>query len=331
MDRRLRAIIVLVLPALGAVELFAQYEPDGWHVDSTASMGDHPVLGGGGERGVGNPVAACSGPPCGYECRSEGFFFNVDIPILTVWQDADSDIASQLIPLQNPGAAAIGELDPNFDPSVRAAIGWHSDDNWGGRVRYWEFDTFAAEPVPPDAGNPNSADLAVHDWHVSALDAEVVLNKMTHSNWDTTFSLGYRYLRFQEAGILLLGARNLASVETSFPGHGITGSAEFRRQFRPRLGFVANARLSFVGGRETVTFTGGVTNPIAGRRPIDGRFVYETQVGMEYIHPICGHGYAFVRGGAEIQYWDEFVAPVRPTGRSHVMLGGFLFSVGWQR
>jgi len=90
--------------------------------------------------------------------------------------------------------------------------------------------------------------------------------------------------------------------------------------------------LSVLLGDEKETVRGvNVTSSIPGLDAVDRRLIFESQLGVEYIWPVCGDGYYFLRGGYEVQHWDEFVPLIGSPDHASVLLNGFFFSFGFQR
>ncbi len=62
-----------------------------------------------------NNVAACGGPFCGYDCRSEGIIFAAELGWLDV-HSRDTDMAAALFRLRSPMGPDLGSIEPDSDP-----------------------------------------------------------------------------------------------------------------------------------------------------------------------------------------------------------------------
>jgi hypothetical protein len=282
------------------------------------------------ERGFGNNVAACSGPFCGYACRSEGLFFSTESFLADVEQNNNNNLSSRLLQLHTPAAPAIGGLEPDLDPTIRFRLGRQTCDGLGVQASYWEYDNAASMVVAQVA--PADPNLVLHALDVKMFEVEVVMNSMVNQVWDTTLSGGYRFAHYEEEASLRLDNAELAMVRTRYTGNGITGAVGVRRQVLGRLSFMSYARGSLLFGNSTINATGVALPPNPLNNPFDSRYTLESQLGASYEHPICGGGLWFVRGGYELQYWNDFVVPVGgQTDPTSTLFRGFFFAIGLQR
>jgi hypothetical protein len=282
------------------------------------------------ENGIGNNVAACAGPFCGYGCRSEGIFFSTETVFVDVWQPENDGIASELLDLNTPAAPDIENLDPDLDAAARFAFGYQTCDGLGIQARYWEFDNAAAVVV--DQADPADPNLALHAWDVTVFDVEVVKNSMINQLWDKSLSGGYRFARYEEAASVRLDATELASVRTRYIGNGLTGAIGLRHQLAPRFSVMVNGRTSLLFGSQRISASMVTLPPHLLNSSFDTRYTTESQLGASYEYPICGGGYWFVRGGYEVQYWNDFVVPFgKQTEPSSTVLHGFFAAIGLQR
>jgi hypothetical protein len=284
--------------------------------------------------GFSNSVAACCTPFCPSACRSEGIYFSVEEVLIDVFQP-DDGIAPRLLRAKVPGAPKIDNLNPDADPTARFALGWMTCDGLGIQVRYWDFDNATSVPVTINPTPPTNVNFVGESWDVGVLDVEVVKNRLINPLWDTTFSGGYRFARYEERAALRLvdqpnniADADVATLHTRYIGNGLTGAIGARRQLTPRISLMANGRASLLFGTQTVD-----TNVLTSLNDtFDPRYILESQVGASCEHPICGGGFWFARAGYEIQYWNDFVVPFNTqTDPSSTILHGFFLAVGLQR
>jgi hypothetical protein len=278
------------------------------------------------EHGVGNNVAACSGPFCGHACRSEGIFFSTETMFVNVQQPDSHGLAAELLNIQAPAAPDIDNLNPDLDLAARFIGGYQTCDGLGFQVRYWEFDTATALPLVQAV--PADPDFVTQAWDVNVFDAEVVWNSMINQVWDKTLSAGYRFVSYEEDASIQLNNAQLTSVDSHYIGNGVTGALGLRRQWSPRFSLMGNARTSLLLGDQNVN----VSAPASNDSEFDARFISETQLGVNYEHGICGGGYWFARGGYELQYWNDFVPPLgTQVDSSSTILHGLFLAFGLQR
>jgi hypothetical protein len=288
------------------------------------------------EAGFGNNVAACSGPFCPHACRSEGIYFSAESVFVDVWQPDGDGLASELLDLYRtnatlPAAPEIGNLDPDVDFTERVTLGWMTCDGLGVQVRYWEFDNAVGAAIDEAAPAPN---FVTQSWDVGVFDVEVVKEAIVQHVWDTSLSGGYRFARYEEEATVRRDNTELTSINTRYFGNGITGAAGVRRQIAPRISLMANGRTSLLfGAQKTIGPTQGV--PMPGnefQNGFDARYILESQVGAMCEHPLCGGGFWYLRGGYEVQYWNDFAVPIgEQTQPGSTIFHGFVFAVGLQR
>lgn len=281
------------------------------------------------ENGYRNNVAACSGPFCGYACRFEGLYFSTEMLVADVSQGSGSDIASGLLSVYTPAAPDFGNLDPDVAPTARFALGWQTCDGLGVRARYWGYENSVSSAVAQLT--PDDPNLVLHAWDVNVFDLEVVMNCLTPQGWDTSLSGGYRFAEYEEWGAIRLDDVQLASVRTRYIGNGLTGAFGVRRQLASRFSVMANARASLLfGGQYTSASIALPPDPV--HSSFDTRYIFESQLGASYEHPICGVGYWYIRGGFEVQYWNDFVMPIgNQTSAESTLFSGLFLAVGVQR
>jgi hypothetical protein len=289
-----------------------------------------------GERGPGNNVAACADSFCGYSCRSEGIIFSAEVVFVDVRMGDGDDLAARLLESQASSDLLIPNLDPNPDPAARLALGWQTCEGLGIQARFWEFENTVSTSVP-QADAMTDPDLVTHAWDVFVFDVEVMRNAMVNEVWDTSLSAGYRFTEYEEGaelrrGEALFDGMRTGSVSTRYIGNGLTAAGGLRRQLARRFSVMVNGRVSFLLGSashepgDSDLFTQSLDEDF------DARYIFESQLGASYEHPICGGGLWFVRGGYEVQYWNDFVAAVgRQTDASSIVFDGVFVSVGLQR
>jgi hypothetical protein len=313
-------------PCAGAVD---GYGNDGDGMMRPDLIPSGPMMSREMETGIQNNIAACSGPFCDYACRSEGVYFSAETIFIDVAQ-LDTGIGPRLLEINTPAAPAIGNLNPSIDATERLTFGYQTCDGLGVQARYWDFDNGARTAV--DQPTPTDPNFVREAWHVSALDVEVVKNTMINQIWDTSLTGGYRFGRFEEGAALELNNMSLASIKSRYVGNGVTGSVVVRRQMSRRFSLMADGRTSLLFGSQTSTTSSNIMLPHLTNDTFDARYTLEGQLGGTYEHPICGGGYWFVRGGYEIQYWnDSVIAFGSQADPGSTILHGFLFAIGLQR
>jgi hypothetical protein len=288
-----------------------------------------------GERGPGNNVAACADSFCGYSCRSEGIIFSAEVVFVDVRMGDGDDLAARLLESQASNDLLIPNLDPNPDPAARFALGWQTCEGLGIQARFWEFENTVSTSVPQ--ATTADPDLVTHAWDVFVFDVEVMRNAMVNEVWDTSLSAGYRFTEYEEGAELRFGEvlpndMRIGSVSTRYIGNGLTAAGGLRRQLGRRFSIMANGRVSFLLGSASHDPENSAlfTHPLD--EGFDARYIFESQVGASYEHPICGGGLWFVRGGYEVQYWNDFVAAVgRQTDSSSIVFDGVFVAFGLQR
>lgn len=281
------------------------------------------------EAGFGNNVAACSGPFCPYTCRSEGIYFSADMVFFDIWHPDGEGIAPGLLSLNTPAADAIDGVDPEIDPAVRYELGYLTCEGLGAQIRYLEIDTAGSLTVPQS--DPADPDTVLQAWDVSMFDVEVVRKLMLKPGLDTTLSGGYRFARYEESAALRLNTTELATLDTRFTGNGVTGAVGVRSQLARGFSVNANGRASLLFGGQT-TSSSVALPPNSFDSGFDARYTIESQLAATYEHPLCGGGFWFVRGGYEMQYWNDFVVPVGTEANySSPVFHGMVIAVGLQR
>ena len=168
--------------------------------------------------------------------------------------------------------------------------------------------------------------------------------------WDLTYSAGFRYVEYNEInGVLELAGAETVFNRVNMEGIGLTVATELRNQFSCNLGWFLNLRFSAImGDEDNRIFEGDQNGPedsLSLTQRNDVKFIYEAQAGAEYIAPICGGGYYFLRGGVEVQWWDDFGVDNLPASSAEdidekpfggfdnygVGFAGFFIAVGVQR
>ena len=96
---------------------------------------------------------------------------------------------------------------------------------------------------------------------------------------------------------------------------------------------MANARASLLFGVQTVEPSQNIAlPPRLLRDSFDTRFIFESQFGASYEHPLCGGGFWYLRGGYEVQHWNDFVVPIGDQADpGSTLLHGMFVAFGVQR
>jgi len=238
-----------------------------------------------------------------------------------------------------------GHINPDLDATWRAWVGYQFCNGLGVRGRYWEFENENFEGLNPAIGG---ADRVFHNWDTWAVDIEIIDSTKLGCHWDMTFGIGYRYVEYEEsvgASVTATGALTQA-LRKEFTGHGLTASAEIRRQICHHFAAFANFRGSALFGDEdyfrpgTATDTGITT--VLQRQFNDFKFICEVQAGLEVNLPICCGGYYYARGGLELQHWESFgldASDARAPGAAvgfvdtdtNIGFAGFMVELGLRR
>jgi hypothetical protein len=154
-------------------------------------------------------------------------------------------------------------LDPDFETSRRAWIGWQRGDGLGVRARYWEFDHAFIAPatIPPWTStfqvvvlglrHPNVANV-FHNWDAYTVDLEV-FDTTNLNGLEVTWSAGIRYVEYEEvrgfSQSFAIGAATVATMK-QFSGIGLTAGLEVRRAVTTNIGVFASSRFSTAMGDE---------------------------------------------------------------------------------
>jgi hypothetical protein len=254
------------------------------------------------------------------------------------------------------GASLSFDIDPDYEASGRFTVGWQACGGLGVRGRFWDYDHAFDGTAAVDVGTalffPTGQTMALtaglpitigHSWDTSVIDLEVFDTARLGCYWDVTWSAGFRYVEYREVSNLAINvtgtAVNLAQVK-DFDGIGMTTALELRRPVFGCLDFFTNARWSILMGDEEDTLSAsaviGTTAPVAvtltETQKNDVKFIFEMQVGAQYVVPLCGNGDFFVRAGAEMQYWDGFgVSPTTLLFDESAGFGGLFVAIGVNR
>jgi hypothetical protein len=167
------------------------------------------------------------------------------------------------------------------------------------------------------------------------VDVEVIDSTRLGCYWDATWSLGFRYVEYEEVrGVAVPGLFSIAA-EKQFSGIGTTGSFELRRPVTNALNLFGNTRASILMDDDDNSLTIGLgpgAIVITERQANDVKFIFETQMGLEWAQPTYSGGCYFARVGVEMQYWNNFgVSPISLLFDESAGFGGFFASVGLSR
>ena len=229
---------------------------------------------------------------------AEGIVFSAEITLVDVWQRNRSDIAARLLEIQTPVAPPIDNLDPSVDPASLITFGYITCDGLGFQGRFWQFDNEVSQQVTlPGPADPNSV---THAWDSMVFDMEVTQSAIYGQVWDIMLSGGFRFAEYEEGATVRRDNRQLASVRARYAGGGLTGAVAMRRQITKHFSLMANPRLSFILGGESITPSTGLDlSPQTVSDSFDPRYILEAKAGVSYEIPICGGGVWFFRGGYE--------------------------------
>lgn len=290
-----------------------------------------------------NECNGCFGNPC---CRSQGLVGGVEVGYLKAHNSSGTGPTGIFAAADDD--ASIAEIDPSYDFAPRLWVGYGRCDGLGARLRYWEFD-HSYDVAIPDANPFGTAFEGFHGWDTWVADIEVTDSTVLGCHWDVTWSAGFRYVDFFEnVGLRDAGAAALL-LSKQITGIGLTASLELRRRVNCNIGLFSSVRGSAIYGDEDTRLYANIGNlNDFGRFETernDVKFLWEAQLGGEYILPICGGGYYFLRAGAEVQYWggfgvdqdafgiddsDDELVPSLP-GDAAVGFAGLFVSAGIQR
>jgi hypothetical protein len=304
---------------------------------------------------------ACGGCGCGCCCdpccRSQGFYGGVELSYLKAHNSSGTGPTGLLAAARsvNVGGitvdSSVAEIDPDFEPTPRLWIGYQRCDGLGVRLRYWEydhsfdvaigspftlfFDTFT-QTIPGADG--------FHGWDTWIADIEVTDSSLVGCYWDVTWSCGFRQVEFVENVGLGLPGFPLLIMSKSFIGSGLTASVEVRRRATCNIGLFCSARASAIYGDEDTQlvdrFGPGLITANSETERNDVKYIWEAQLGVEYIMPLSSGASLFARAGAEVQYWggfgvnqDIFDQEGNPNlpGDASVGFAGFFATVGLAR
>jgi hypothetical protein len=322
---------------------FEQYVPGNvspYQLAARAEPGEAPVAPQPAQAGCDTCGSSCGGSTCCGSaccdrcCRTHGLIVGADISFLKPHHSNGNGMSGLLA---IGGAPGVGGVETDLEAAFRGWLGWQSAGGIGARVRYWDFDhgygeQFLAGPVilfPPFGPQISSVR---HDWDVSAIDAEVFRSLYFDCGADVTFSAGLRYVDYSESVGAFNGDVLQIGRSKGMTGLGMVTGLEVRQRLGYNLGMFSHLRGSVVMGDETnQAFEFGFV--LQENQIDDVKFIYEAQAGLEYIIPVYCGGYWFVRGGAEVQYWDGFgvdnVGLIQDN--ASVGFGGLFFSFGMQR
>ena len=285
--------------------------------------------------------ADCCCTHCGFEAAVEGTYLQPDV---------------------SRGFFAIGSARYDFEPSPRFWVGSTFENDWGWRVRYWDFDAEAS--VSDNSIAPDLAIFLSGDEFLSALAVdEEVTRRLRLDLWCLTGSVGIRSAEIERSDLFNIRAVDLVSdtasvsisdVLRSFEGTGVTFAVDGRRPLGgSHVAAIFNARGSVLWGSNRAEATAdlfqyapdGAGNIVLTNQTsisLDGEdddtlWIGEFQAGLEWSQPLDSFGDAilFIRGAFELQGWSyggvTLPAPVFESLDENVDFIGGTVTVGFMR
>jgi hypothetical protein len=281
------------------------------------------------DAGAPAPITNCSTAGCG-GCRHDGFFADAEIGFMKVEQSDSNNLATRLMQLRTPGAVPpVGSIANGYDPMPRITLGYLSAaDNLGVQLRFWDYDDADSEEIAFFMnGGPNRI---THSWEATVFDLEVIRPFYTPLG-SAMFSGGYRMAYYKEKAALYNGVVENSSVTSRFPGNGLTGALDARYPIFGGLSATLVPRFSLLLGNQTTSGSNVAFQETSQNKGFDARWIAETQAALNFERPMSG-GTWFVRGGYEVQYWNDFVPPIGlQTDPSWTVFHGAFFTVGLSR
>lgn len=285
--------------------------------------------------------ADCCCTRCGFEAAVEGTYLQPDV---------------------SRGFFTSSSAQYDFEPAPRFWVGSTFQNDWGWRVRYWDFD--AEADVSTSSLSANQTVFSSGDEFLSVLAVDVeVTRRLRRERWDLTGSLGVRSAEIERSDVFNIRTVDLVSDTASvtitdairsFEGTGVTFAAEGRRPLgASRVAAILNARGSVLWGSNRAAVTAdqfqfapdGLGNIVlinqqtlaADGEEDDMLWIGEFQAGLEWSHPLesFGNSILFIRGAFELQVWSYggvvLPAPIGETPDENVDFIGGAFTVGFMR
>jgi hypothetical protein len=205
-----------------------------------------------------------------------------------------------------------------FETAPRVWLGYSDSSGLGVRARWFGFDHMAFAEA--DDNYSESVDLCL-----SVLDLEITAATQLGCNWDATVSGGLRQVDFANA-VTLYNQDGVTQQSVGIAGGniGMVLGAELRRHFLQHLSVFALGRGSVVFGDQGFRYSG--TEHTDYVMYDTQKYIWESQLGLAWSRCLCGGGELFVRGAAEVQYWDTYTLH-----GDALSLGGFTVAVGIAR
>jgi len=285
--------------------------------------------------------ADCCCTRCGFEAAAEATFLQPDV---------------------SRGFFTLGNADYDFEPAPRFWVGSTFQNDWGWRVRYWDFD--AEADASTNSIGANQTLFASGDEFLSALAVDVEVTRRLHlERWSFTGSLGLRSAEIERSDVFNVrivdlgtdtATASITNVLRSFEGTGVTFAAEGRRPLgASRVAAILNARGSVLWGQNRAAITSdqfqfapdGLGNIVLINQQsvaLDGEdddtlWIGEFQAGLEWSQPLesWGDSILFIRGAFELQGWSYggvvLPAPIGHTQDETVDFIGGTITVGFMR
>ncbi len=289
-------------------------------VGTVFAQTDVPMV---GSYNQGGPINSSSDDSLEYRPPSEMWFGGVEATFMhTVRQGAPS-VDIHALENFNEGDPSSNDADSQYGVAPRIWLGLELNDCWGVRGRFWQLkdnnSALSGDPGPSfdGAGPGGNFSLANYDLDAYNIDLEATRN-WCMGEWSGDVSLGgcYASLRrddFASLYFLDTGTTAFGSSHRRMGGAGVTSSLEARHCLGDSGWKVfGNTRGSVLFGTTTASATAAASLAADDDAASDGEgstgnstiYIFETQLGTEWSHPLtCMRGTFFFRGAGEYQWW----------------------------